>query len=302
MSMPSIQLACIERNEAINNIIASIAMEEAALSHILNAEGEKIQAALNVSGVTLSELIELNKTVVEVVDNVGNIEEWLYSKLCLVLNQHSPKAPFQVLKYGINDQTVPSKNNLIIRLCSNEGHNLSGGLYRLQGESFMFTLNKSSEEGLLDFGEIPRNNSYTMLEIIPPPGFQPSKASYAISADAQGNITVDGNPPPFEITCHPATQVHFTVRKAKPSGAPINGGEFLLTGTNFSRNTAATEGVLDFGQIHVSDTYELVEKKAQHGYFPDKSTYRVTVTPYGLITVDGKPGQFTIVNTPLSET
>ena len=45
MSMPSFPPdgANLTREEALTMIIASIAMEELALSHILNAEGEKLQ-------------------------------------------------------------------------------------------------------------------------------------------------------------------------------------------------------------------------------------------------------------------
>ena len=48
MSMPSFPPngADMTREEALTMIIASIAMEELALSHILNAEGEKLQYIL----------------------------------------------------------------------------------------------------------------------------------------------------------------------------------------------------------------------------------------------------------------
>jgi len=48
MSMPQFPPvdSILSRDEAINAILTSIAMEETALSHIINAEGEKIQYIL----------------------------------------------------------------------------------------------------------------------------------------------------------------------------------------------------------------------------------------------------------------
>ena len=45
MSLPSFPTADppIQREDAVNQILSSIAMEELGLSHILNAEGEKLQ-------------------------------------------------------------------------------------------------------------------------------------------------------------------------------------------------------------------------------------------------------------------
>ena len=48
MSMPTFPVVDppIDREDAVNQILSSIAMEELGLSHILNAEGEKLQYIL----------------------------------------------------------------------------------------------------------------------------------------------------------------------------------------------------------------------------------------------------------------
>lgn len=46
MSMPVIQASNTTRQQSVSDIIASVALEQTALSHILNAEGEKIQKVL----------------------------------------------------------------------------------------------------------------------------------------------------------------------------------------------------------------------------------------------------------------
>ena len=73
MSMPTLiaEIPDVGREDAISQIIATIAMEELGLSHILNAEGEKIQFALGTlatgrpltGDVTIANLIALDNSV-----------------------------------------------------------------------------------------------------------------------------------------------------------------------------------------------------------------------------------------------
>jgi hypothetical protein len=88
--MPEIALDDIDLDQALTNVIASIALEEAALSHILNAEGEKIQAAVAIPTITADELIGINNAVSEVMDAVSQIESALQEKLNVVMNAINP--------------------------------------------------------------------------------------------------------------------------------------------------------------------------------------------------------------------
>ncbi|MDR1570747.1 MAG: hypothetical protein LBS72_09715, partial [Oscillospiraceae bacterium] len=95
MGMPIINLDYIDRDDALNSIIASIALQEAALAHILNADGEKLQAAVKLASstmmsesypVTLSDLIDVNESVNDLVETVADIEGVLREKLTSVLS------------------------------------------------------------------------------------------------------------------------------------------------------------------------------------------------------------------------
>ncbi|MEG0706967.1 MAG: DUF5011 domain-containing protein [Cellulosilyticaceae bacterium] len=68
------------RAQAITDIIESVALEQAALSHILNAEGEKIQkfVALNLSA---DELLAVNHSVKNMVHSLSLLEIVLQGKL-----------------------------------------------------------------------------------------------------------------------------------------------------------------------------------------------------------------------------
>lgn len=81
MSMPVIKQGTISREVAVGDIIKSIAMEESSLSHILNAESEKLETVINNPATTVDELLAVNRSVKYAVDNVIRLEMTLKSKL-----------------------------------------------------------------------------------------------------------------------------------------------------------------------------------------------------------------------------
>ena len=86
MSMPEFpNLDCLTLEQAINSILTSIAMEEAALSHILNAEGEKIQYVL-AKCADINEVVKTNDSVKALIDSISDLQLTLKSKMRLALN------------------------------------------------------------------------------------------------------------------------------------------------------------------------------------------------------------------------
>ena len=79
-------------------IIASIAMEELALSHIINAEGEKLQYILGTLPGTKpcacpQDVLAVNKSVASLLDVVAQNQMLLKSKLEKVLEACPPPCP-----------------------------------------------------------------------------------------------------------------------------------------------------------------------------------------------------------------
>ena len=89
----------ITRDDAINMILTSIAMEEVGLSHILNAEGEKIQYALGtLNGVTgpnatIKEVLQINESVGSLLGAVVKNQEHLSGKMAAALNASTMIGP-----------------------------------------------------------------------------------------------------------------------------------------------------------------------------------------------------------------
>ena len=81
MGMPVISPRATTRVQAVSDIIESVALQETALSHILNAEGEKIQKMVALPDVTPEVLLATNKSVESMVNAVSRLEMILQSKL-----------------------------------------------------------------------------------------------------------------------------------------------------------------------------------------------------------------------------
>ena len=91
MYMPALSDTTIGREEEINQLLSSIAMEELALSHILNAEGEKIQHVLGtltgqtVSDAPISDLLAIDDSVTTMLESVRATQTQLMEKMTAAL-------------------------------------------------------------------------------------------------------------------------------------------------------------------------------------------------------------------------
>ena len=82
MSAPKIEKPqnSIDKEQAIADIIESIALEETGLAHIINAEGEKIQRTLELAECA-DDLINVNESVKDTLVNIIKMQMLLQFKL-----------------------------------------------------------------------------------------------------------------------------------------------------------------------------------------------------------------------------
>lgn len=83
MGMPVITPSGTTRDQAITDVIESVALQEAGLSHIINAEGEKIQKVVATASTT-QELLDVNRSVRDMINSITQLEMLLHSKIALV--------------------------------------------------------------------------------------------------------------------------------------------------------------------------------------------------------------------------
>lgn len=92
MSMPSLPEPNpkLTKEQALNMILTSIALEETALSHIINAESEKMQSVLKHCPNNTDAILAINNSVKETLEIVMQNQMLLKSKMEKVL-EHLPK-------------------------------------------------------------------------------------------------------------------------------------------------------------------------------------------------------------------
>lgn len=71
--------------DCAKDVIESIALVEAALAHILNAEGEKLQKAVKIA-CSVDDLLKINKSVRSTLIHATFLEHTLFAKLETVCN------------------------------------------------------------------------------------------------------------------------------------------------------------------------------------------------------------------------
>lgn len=102
----------LTREGSLNEIISSIAAEELSLSHILNAEGEKLQYVLGTlpgleEAAALDEVMKVNQSVQETLSNVMEQQMLLTSKLTSAMS--APILPGPAGATGATGATGPAE-------------------------------------------------------------------------------------------------------------------------------------------------------------------------------------------------
>lgn len=76
----------VSLDQAVIDLLESIALQENALSHILCAESHKMNAAMEMDGIDLCKLLEVNDSATNMVHAVANLELVLKDKLEFISN------------------------------------------------------------------------------------------------------------------------------------------------------------------------------------------------------------------------
>jgi len=178
MSMPDFTLVEIDPRLALASVVASIALQEAAVSHVLNAEGEKIQAVAGLTGTTVGDLQSVDLSVGGTMDSVALLEDVLQNKLQTALQALFPAAAFTI-QFADIVTGLPVDCQCIQSILTNLGTSETTSLVA-HGASITLA-------GL-------RPGSYTLEMLDPCEGYALNDSVFNIAVNAQGNATFNGVP------------------------------------------------------------------------------------------------------------
>ncbi|MCL1924721.1 MAG: hypothetical protein FWF50_03970 [Defluviitaleaceae bacterium] len=107
MSLPRFPNENLTREDAINQILSSIAMEKVGLSHIINAEGEKIQYILGTlegstppAPPTIEQVLSVNESVKTMLETVSSNQLLLKGKMADALSATTLESKEPVITIG----------------------------------------------------------------------------------------------------------------------------------------------------------------------------------------------------------
>jgi len=182
MSMPEINLDDIDPRTALAAVMASIALQEAAVAHVLNAEGEKIQAVVGMTGATLGDLQGINESVGDLTGSVSSLAGEIQRKL---------RTAMEALYPG---QLPEVAATITVRLIDEGGRpiNAAGAEFILfdseepPNEYTSFSVGSS-----IRFNNIPPGQ-YTLQQISAPAGHEIDPNEYPVVVLSDGSILFDG--------------------------------------------------------------------------------------------------------------
>jgi hypothetical protein len=200
--MPAIDLDEIEPRDALAAIMASIALQEAAVAHVLNAEGEKIQAVVGLTGASLADLQGINDSVGGLVDSVSSLAGEMQRKL---------RTAMEALYPG---QLPEVTATLTVRIVDEENNPVNAA-----GAAFVLISNADPEVQFNSFpvGSAVRINDippglYTLQQTSPADGHYIDPNPHTVEVLSDGSIRFDG----ANAGIHPPTVTNPTTPPPEP--------------------------------------------------------------------------------------
>ncbi|PIE93932.1 hypothetical protein CO726_18700 [Bacillus fungorum] len=243
---PSISLT---REESINLILASIALEELGLTHIINAEAEKIQYAIGtLSGLspaaTLDEILAVNESVNQTIQNALKTQMLLQNKLDSVIKTPVLTGPTGATgSSGATGATGPL-------ITANNARIIDPAIQQVaDGAAVAFTFNSvingtaiSHTPGSTDITLAPNQTYYAFYEASSNLGFQ-NQGTAILQLELNG-ILLNGSQSEVNLS---QTATNFPpdfTRLSLSSGAVFNtgSGTNILTLVNASGHALDVEG------------------------------------------------------------